>query len=535
MNGGSVQFEGSVSGNNGFYNPIQVNPGTTSTFINGTQLAGPITGSGTIDMLTSGNLVVLSTGSAGAGILSGFTGTVELGTSTGMFGFTSPTGFSATTGGTFNLDLGTSTGNFQDNNASGTTSSTISFGSLAGGSGTLLEGDRKGASVLTFYQIGGGTVTSTVFAGTIENGSANSSTAKTGLIMNGTGDTLALTGNNTFSGGVTITAGTLQIGNATASGTIGTGAVVNNSVLIFDRSDNALTGTGSVANAFSGGGSFINNGTGTVTFSGVNSYSGGTTINAGLVQADNATNGLGTTLVTVNSGGGLGGIGTINAPVSIASGGTLQPGDAGMSHGAGAGVGTLSVTSLTLAANSILNYNFSPASNSLTNILTGNGLTVSGGGIDLLTAGTNTPFDTNGTYNIFQFPSAYTGSVTNLLNILDPQGGVTYMWGTSGDDITLTIAGGGGSTAWNNTVGSSWANSINWTAGIPNSAGGLATLGTALTTAGNVSLDGNQTVGNLVFNNTSGGSNPSYTIIQGSGSGSLIIDNGGSSAYRFHL
>jgi len=107
---------------------------------------------------------------------------------------------------------------------------------------------------------------------------------------------LALTGNNTNTGGTTITAGTLQVGNATASGTLGTGAVTNNSVLVLDRSDNGLTGTGSLANAISGGGSLINNGTGTVTLSGVNSYSGGTVLNAGLLQADNATNGMGSAI-----------------------------------------------------------------------------------------------------------------------------------------------------------------------------------------------------------------------------------------------
>ena len=532
LNGGSVLFNGSVSGNNGFYNPIQVNTGTTSTILSGTQLAGPITGNGTLNISDgAGNLNLLSTGSAGGGILSGFTGTINLGTSSALFGFTDAAN-TPITGGTFNLNLGTSTADFASYNQVSSTS-TISFGSLAGGPSTLLEGDRKNATgVTTIYQIGGGSITSSVFQGTIENGIANTATTPTGLIMNGVGDTLILTGTNTFTGGTTITAGTLQIGNATASGTIGTGAVTDNAVLVLNRSDNGLTGTGSLANAISGGGSLINNGTGTVTLSGVNSYSAGTTINAGLLQGDNATNAMGSGTVTVNSGAAIGGIGTITGGVSIASGGTLQPGDAGISHGSGAGVGTLSAASVTLAASSILYYNFSPAANSLTNITTANGLTVNGGGIDLITAGTSNPFDTNGIYDIFQFPSPYTaGSVANLLTILDPQGGVTYQWGTSGNDITLQISGGGGSTSWNNTGGGSWAlTASNWTSGIPNSAGGLATFGTILAASSTVTLDGNETVGNLVFNNSSA----SYTIAPGnSPSNTLIIDNGGSSATGF--
>ncbi|MGD0768719.1 MAG: autotransporter-associated beta strand repeat-containing protein [Tepidisphaeraceae bacterium] len=521
--GGSVTFQGSSSGNNGFYNPIVVN--SASTILSGTQLAGAITGSGQLNISDgTGNLSILATG-AGGSILSGYTGLIELGTSSALFGFTDATGFSVITGGTFGLDLGTSTAYFANNNGTSATSATIDFGSLAGGSGTLLEGDRKNATHTTTFSIGGGTIQSTVFAGTIENGTANTATATTALIL--TAGTLALTGTNTFSGGTTISGGTLQIGNNTATGNMGTGAVSNNSVLVFNRSDTAL----SEANAISGSGSVINNGTGIVTLTGVNSYSGGTTINAGLLQADNATNALGTTTVAVNTGGGVGGIGTIQAPVTIASGGTLQPGDAGISHGAGAGVGTLTMTSLSLANSSVLNYTFSPASNSLANITTANGLTVAGTpGIDLVTAGaTATPFDTNGTYNIFQFPSAYTaGSVSGLLNILDPQIGVTYTWGTSGNDITLTIAGGGSSTVWNKATGASWATGTDWTAGVPNSVGALATLGPVLGSSSNVTLDGNETVGNLVFNNGSA----SYTITQGSG-GYLIVDNGGSAVTGF--
>jgi fibronectin-binding autotransporter adhesin len=55
------------------------------------------------------------------------------------------------------------------------------------------------------------------------------------LIQQGAGTT-TLTGTNTYSGGTSITAGTLQIGAAGTSGSI-TGAVTNSGTLIFDRSD----------------------------------------------------------------------------------------------------------------------------------------------------------------------------------------------------------------------------------------------------------------------------------------------------------
>ena len=89
-------------------------------------------------------------------------------------------------------------------------------------------------------------------------------------------NTVTLSGNNTYSGTTTVNAGTLQIGNGGTSGTLGTGAVTNNASLVFNRSDN-LT----VANTISGSGSLRHAGSGTMTLSGVNTYSRGTTVEGG--------------------------------------------------------------------------------------------------------------------------------------------------------------------------------------------------------------------------------------------------------------
>ncbi|MFX9340333.1 autotransporter-associated beta strand repeat-containing protein, partial [Acinetobacter baumannii] len=65
----------------------------------------------------------------------------------------------------------------------------------------------------------------------------------------GAGTTI-LTGTNSYSGGTTISAGVLQIGNGGTSGLIA-GNVVNNATLAFSRSDavtfsGAISGSGSV-------------------------------------------------------------------------------------------------------------------------------------------------------------------------------------------------------------------------------------------------------------------------------------------------
>jgi fibronectin-binding autotransporter adhesin len=98
--------------------------------------------------------------------------------------------------------------------------------------------------------------------------------------QNGTGTTVLVAG-STYTGGTTIKAGTLQLGNAGTTGSI-TGDVADNGILAFDRS-NVLTFGGVI----SGTGSVQQNGTGITVLVGDNTYTGGTTINAGALQLGN--------------------------------------------------------------------------------------------------------------------------------------------------------------------------------------------------------------------------------------------------------
>lgn len=93
--------------------------------------------------------------------------------------------------------------------------------------------------------------------------------------------TLILTGANSYSGGTTISAGTLQVGAGGTTGEI-TGTVVNNSRLAFNRSDSVT-----FAGAISGSGSLTQMGPGTLILTGTNSYTGGTVISAGTLQIGN--------------------------------------------------------------------------------------------------------------------------------------------------------------------------------------------------------------------------------------------------------
>ncbi|MCC6124155.1 MAG: autotransporter-associated beta strand repeat-containing protein [Pirellulales bacterium] len=112
----------------------------------------------------------------------------------------------------------------------------------------------------------------------------------TGLNKLGTGKlTLANTGGSDFVGTVAIGGGTLQIGDGANyySGSIGSGNVVDDGALVFDIVDdrtfaNLITGTGSVEkkNTYSA--------PVTLTVTGSNSYSGPTTVSGGTLKVGNA-------------------------------------------------------------------------------------------------------------------------------------------------------------------------------------------------------------------------------------------------------
>jgi autotransporter-associated beta strand protein len=100
-----------------------------------------------------------------------------------------------------------------------------------------------------------------------------------GLTKFGTG-TMILTAANSYEGGTTISVGTLQVGNGGATGQLGTGNITNNTSLIVNR-----TGTINLNDIISGTGSLTKQAAGTLTLSASNSFSGGSTLSAGVIRA----------------------------------------------------------------------------------------------------------------------------------------------------------------------------------------------------------------------------------------------------------
>jgi outer membrane autotransporter protein len=146
----------------------------------------------------------------------------------------------------------------------------------------------------------------------------------TGKLEKTEAGTLALTSALTYTGGTTITAGTLQLGNGGTTGSI-LGDVLNNGTLAFNRTD-IVTFAGTV----SGTGSLTQVGSGTTVLTANNTFTGGATVSSGTLAIGDAANPTaalsGGGPVTVAAGATLGGYGSVTGAVT--NSGTIAVADA---------------------------------------------------------------------------------------------------------------------------------------------------------------------------------------------------------------
>ncbi|MCX7262440.1 MAG: autotransporter-associated beta strand repeat-containing protein, partial [Burkholderiales bacterium] len=361
--------------------------------------------------------------------------------------------------GTINLGANITTGGDQTYNGS----------VVVNGTDIALSSTTGGLSIV------GGVSVGTVGAGklTITSATAsNVSDAMTGslqLVKAGAG-TLTLIGNNTFTGGTTVSAGTLEIGNGTTGGTSFTGNIVNSGVVNFNLS--AAT-TIAYSNIISGTGSLTKLGAGTLSLSGANTYSGGTTFSAGTLKAGSAT-ALGTGAVAIGSSGVL----DLTYSGTVSLGSTLS-----MSSGA-AITNSVNTSNLSVAGTSSLVGNINTAGNQ-----TYTGAVTLSGNTTLTTLDTS-QVNTNGTIT-------FGGAVD----------------GTASGAQSLTVTSGTGAVSFGSTVGNTAALSSITISGGATSTEQTTTLGGNVTTSGNQSFGGNLTLdANTVLTSTANSGNGSVTI-----------------------
>src|SRR6185312_12993696 len=161
------------------------------------------------------------------------------------------------------------------------------------GKGTLtLNGTNTYAGGTTIsngtLQIGNGATAGSIIGDVVDNGSLvfnrsdnmtfNGRVVGYGSLVKVGGSALILKNANQYSGGTTISAGTLQLGDGGTAGWV-IGDITNNGSLVFDRSDDQI-----FSGIVSGSGSLEQAGKGTLFLTGPSTYTGGTTISQGVLQ-----------------------------------------------------------------------------------------------------------------------------------------------------------------------------------------------------------------------------------------------------------
>jgi autotransporter-associated beta strand protein len=417
-----------------------------------------------------------------------------------------------------------STGLLDINNAKaiGTGTLTINGGSIDNTSGTAITDSNNNAQTWggNFAFVGSnalslGTGAVTLIAARTVTTNANNLTE--GGIISGAfvltkagSGTLTLSGVNTYTGGTTLSAGQLNINNAKAIGTgtfaINGGTIDNTSgAAITDSNNNAQTwggnftfagsntlnlGTGAVAlgaartvtttagtltvgGVISGSFALTKAGVGTVVLTRANTFTGGVTISAGKLLANNTTgSATGTGTATVTSGGTLGGSGTVSGAVNVSSGGFLAP-------GSGSGTAILNTGVITLSSgaslDSVVNGTTAGTGYDQVNV-TGNAIIT---GSTLSLSGASTTHD-GSQLTIVKVSGTETGTFTSLA-----QGGtiafngVTYTAsyvGGTGHSIVLTASPAASSTAVTSSANPAvFGQSVTFTASVTSSSSGAPT------------------------------------------------------------
>ncbi|MCC5834584.1 MAG: autotransporter-associated beta strand repeat-containing protein [Opitutales bacterium] len=309
-----------------------------------------------------------------------------------------------------------------------------------------------------------------------------------GLLKSGSG-LLVLRGANTYTGGTTVSGGTLQ-GSTTSL----QGSITNNASLVFDQ-----TSSGTFAGSIGGSGSLFRRGAGVVTFSGTNSYTGDTIIESGTLRVQGGTAiGDQSRIVLSNHSSAIFDLGGSSETIGSLSGG-----------GSSGGNVTLGSGTLTVGADN--------TSTTYSGIISGTGQLVHTGSGMLTLAGANT----------------YSGGTTIQSGAL--QGTSTSLQGNILNQSELIFNQSNSGTYAGNISGD--GNVIRQGSGVLTFSGNNVYSGDTLIESGTLRVQGGQAIGDqsrVVLANTAGavfdlgGSNETIGSLAGGGSqgGSVQLGSG---------
>lgn len=441
VNGGTLAVDGNQNFNRLPVNaPIAINNGGTFEIrgVNALDSAGDaadvtIAAGGTLRIVSGGSTAIGAGGQSHAHLrnitLNG--GTIDLGFSGG--------------GGAYNEESFQLNG---DITVGGTTPSTVnvSNGATAAQQGIAFAGIRT----ITVNDVTGNADGDFIVNGELENNDGGNS----GFVKAGNG-TLVLGASNSYTGGTTIDAGTVQVGNGAGTGSLGTGGVVNNATLAF-----GFGGVGTIENAISGSGVVRQIGTGSTLLTGASTYTGATQVNAGKLFVNGSL--AATTAVSIAAGATLGGSGTVSGTVTVTNNGLIESGN-------GAGAGTLTIGSLILgtASGNLMGFNLNPISGAPAVVVSNaSGLVANGGAASASVNVVSLPAGV-GTYTLIDYSGTLGGGFGAFkLGTLPPRVFASLVNNTTNTSIDLSVTGTD-FPIWSGALNGTWstatlANPKNW-------------------------------------------------------------------------
>jgi autotransporter-associated beta strand protein len=400
------------------------------------------------------------------------------------------------------------------------------------GAGSLQNGSNSPTLRSFTLGVDGGSGT---FSGVIGGGTGRAGNNRISLTKEGAA-TQILSGNNTYAGTTTVTAGTLQIGDGATTGSLGSGNVSITGNLTFNRSNNYGTGS---AQVFSGAGTITKEGAGDLVFNGGVNHTNvqaitQLTINNGLVRTDNWGQWNSNLNLTVNDSGkfemwnGNASLATLNGDgtvqntknwsrptqtLTVAAGsfsGSIT--DLGITTG-GAGTGDTRINLVKSGAGTLTLSGTTSYTGTTTveegTLSLGNGTSPTGLSDDAtvsIASGATVNLNFSGSDTVGKLIIAGTTVPAGDYNgsLSTPAEYRSYFTGTG----SLTVLGQNG--AWISSANGDWSDSINWQDGTI--ATGTDKTATFSAAGGpiTVTLDSNRIIGNLSFSNadyTIGGAN----------------------------
>jgi autotransporter-associated beta strand protein len=414
-----------------------------------TNISGNIgNGAGGLVVVGPGTLTLTGTNSYAGGTTVN-AGTLVVATSGALAGYNTASRVTVGNGGTLSLSIGGSGW------AAGDVTAFLSANKSGFAAGSVLGMDTTLAGTGGFSYGGSNTFIS-----------GNMGLAKAGT------NTLTLTGSNTFTGGTTVSAGTLQLGDGTSGhdGSLSSvGGIYNNGTLTFN-----LAGSQTYAGIIGGTGNLTKAGTGTLTLQVPSTFSGTTTISGGTLDLSSGVVLQQSTVLAPTASGA-----SIVFDQSVSSG--------GFTFGGLTGSGNLSLQNNAASPAAVaLTVGGNNGSTTYSGALSGSGSLTKAGGGTLVLSGSNTY--TGGTT-----VGAGTLAVTTTGALPSYSSGATVA-ANSGATLALSVGGTAGWTAAN--VGSLLsANSGGFASGSVlgldttlAGTGGFSYGGTNTTIAGNMGL-----------------------------------------------